>query len=130
MLVLSHAVRRFVPSASFGHVMHCHGARLTQGIYMGVLGGCGLVLAMTVGCLKPTMQSETIDVVRQPELVAHCTLKTEGTYTAVGENNALTLAKNAAADKGGNVLLITSITKRDAFTIEVHGRIYACARTP
>ena len=130
MPVLSPAVRRFMPSASFGHVMHCHGARLTQGISMGGLGGCGLVLAVTVGCLQPTMQSDTIDVVRQPALVAHCTLKTEGTYTAVGENNALTLAKNAAADKGGNVLLITSITKRDAFTTEVQGKIYACARTP
>jgi len=49
----------------------------------------------------------------------------------VGETNALTLAKNAAAEKGGNVILITSITntKRDAFTTEVHGRIYTCPRT-
>jgi len=93
-----------------------------------VLSGCGLLLAVTAGCLKPTLQSETIDVVHQPELVAHCTLQTEGTYTAVGESNALTLAKNAAAEKGGNVLLITSMTKRDAFTTEVHGRIYTCPR--
>jgi len=130
MPVLSPAVRRFMPSASFGHVLSWHGARLTQGLSMGVLGGCSLVLAVTVGCLQPTLQGATIDVVRQPALVAHCTLQTEGTYTAIGERNALTLAKNAAADKGGNVLLITSITKPEAFTTEVHGKIYACARTP
>jgi hypothetical protein len=109
MPMLSQAIGRVVPLAS--------------------LGGCCLMLAVTVGCLRPTMQSETINVVRQPELVAHCTLKMEGTYTAVGENNALTLAKNAAAEKGGNVLLLTSITKRDTFTTEVHGQIYACPRT-
>jgi len=128
MPVLPHAVRRSVSSAAFGHVMRHYGARLRQGIYTGVLSGCGLLLAVTAGCLKPSLQSETIDVVRQPELVAHCTLSTEGTYTAVGETNAITLAKNAAAEKGGNVLLITSMTKRDAFTTEVHGRIYTCPR--
>src|SRR5262245_4271843 len=105
------------------------GARLRRGIAIGVLVGCSLLLAVTVGCLKPTLQSETIDVVRQPELVAHCTLRTEGTYTAVGETNALTLAKNAAAEKGGNVLLVTSITKRDPFATDVRGMIYTCPRT-
>ena len=128
MPVLSPAVRRCVSPTSLGHVIYRHGARLRQGIYIGVLSGCGLLLAVTAGCLKPTLQSETIDVVHQPELVAHCTLQTEGTYTAVGESNALTLAKNAAAEKGGNVLLITSMTKRDAFTTEVHGRRYTCPR--
>jgi hypothetical protein len=129
MPMLSQAVRCFVSPVSFGRVIQPYGARLTQGIYMGLLGGCGLLLAVTVGCLKPTLQSDTIDVVRQPELVAHCTLITEGTYTAVGETNTLTLAKNATAENGGNVLLITSMTKRDTFTTEVHGWIYACPRT-
>jgi len=64
MPVLLHAVRRFVPSASFGPIMPRYGNRLAQGICMGVLGGCGRVLAVTVGCLTPTLQSETIDVVR------------------------------------------------------------------
>jgi len=93
-----------------------------------VLGVCSLLLALTGGCLKPSLQGEAIEVIHQPALVAHCTLKTEGTYTAVGEHNALTLAKNAAADKGGNVLLILAITKSASFTTEVHGKIYACPR--
>lgn len=118
MRVLSCALRCWRLPGSFGRLVR-----------VGVRGGCCLGLAVTVGCLPPTVQSDTIDVIRQPELVAHCTLKTAGTYTAVGETNALTLAKNAAAEKGGNVLLLTSITKRDAFTTEVHGQIYACSRT-
>ena len=75
---------------------------------------CGLGLTVTFGCLNPTAQSERIDVVSNPELVKYCTPKGEGRYTAVGEKNALTLAKNAAAERGGNVLLTVSIGKGDS----------------
>ena len=90
----------------------------------------GLVLTVTCGCLSPTAQSNRIDVVSNPELVKHCTLKSDGTYTAVGETNALALAKNAAAERGGNVLLTVSIRKSDSLTTEVHGKIYACEPKP
>ena len=130
MLVPPNVVRLFIQPAPPGHDLIRHGRPAKQRIYTGVLCGCGLVLAVTVGCLSPTVRSESVDVVRNPELVEHCTLKTDGTYAAIGENNALTLAKNAAADKGGNVLLIVSITKRDTLTTEVHGKIYACKYTP
>ena len=43
---------------------------------------------------------------------------------------ALTLAKNAAAERGGNVLLTVSISKGDNFTTEVYGKIYACSQKP
>lgn len=115
MPVRSHTLRRALPPLA----RHC---------VRGVLGGSCLLLAVSAGCLRPAERSDTIDVVRQPEVVAHCTLKTEGTYTAIGETNALTLAKNAAVDKGGNVLLIVSTTKRDPLTTEVHGKIYDCKR--
>src|SRR5437867_289105 len=84
---------------------------------------CGLVLTMTFGCLSPTAQSERIDVVSNPDLVKYCIPKGEGKYTAVGEKNALTLAKNAAAERGGNVLLTMSINKGDSLTTEVYGKI-------
>ena len=90
----------------------------------------GLVLTVTCGCLSPTAQSHRIDVVSNPELVKYCTLKGDGKYTAVGETNALTLAKNAAAERGGNVLLTVSINKSDSLTTEVHGKIYACEQKP
>ena len=77
---------------------------------------CGLGLTVTFGCLSPTAQGERIDVVSNPELVKYCTSKGEGKYTAVGEKNALTLAKNAAAERGGNVLLTVSINKGDSFS--------------
>lgn len=91
---------------------------------------CGLGLTMIYGCVSPTVQGERIDVVSNPELVKYCTPKGEGKYTAVGEKNALTLAKNAAAERGGNVLLTVSITKGDNFTTEVYGKIYACTPKP
>src|SRR4029453_19530097 len=88
------------------------------------LGGLGLMGPF--GCLSPTAQGERIDVVTNPELVKYCTPKGEGKYTAVGENNALTLAKNATVERGGNVLLTVSIHKSDSFTNEVYGKKYAC----
>jgi hypothetical protein len=91
---------------------------------------CGLGLTVAFGCLSPTVQSERIDVVSNPELVKNCTPKGEGKYTGVGEKNALTLAKNAAAERGGNVLLTVSISKGDNFTTEVYGKIYACSQKP
>jgi hypothetical protein len=91
---------------------------------------CGLVLTVTCGCLSPTAQGERIDMVSNPELVKYCTPKGEGKYTAVGEKNALTLAKNAAAERGGNVLLTISISKGNSFTTEVYGKIYACTQKP
>ena len=91
---------------------------------------CGLVLTATFGCLSPTKQSERIDVVSNPELVKHCIPKGEGKYTAVGEKNAMTLAKNATAERGGNVLLTVSINKGDSLTTEVYGKIYACPQKP
>ena len=91
---------------------------------------CGVGLIVTFGCLRPTAQSKRIDVVSNPELVKYCTPKGEGKYTAVGEKNALTLAKNAAAERGGNVLLTVSISKGNSFTTEVYGKIYACAHKP
>src|SRR5207244_13408604 len=84
----------------------------------------GLLLTMTFGCLSPTAQSARIDVVSNPELVKYCTPKGEGKYTAVGENNALTLAKNAAAERGGNVLLKISIHMSDRLYTEGNGNIY------
>lgn len=93
----------------------------------------GLVLLMfivTFGCVSPLAESERIDVVSNPELVKYCTLKNEGRYTAVGETNALNLAKNATVKNGGNVLLTVAITKSDSLTTEVHGKIYACAQKP
>jgi hypothetical protein len=90
----------------------------------------GLMLTLTCGCLSPTAQSKRIDVVTNPELVKYCTPKGEGKYTAIGENNALTLAKNAAVERGGNVLLTVSIHKGDSFTTEVYGKIYACEHKP
>lgn len=97
---------------------------------VGVLVSCSLVLALSFGCLSPTMQSERIDVVSNPELVKHCTLKSEGRYSALGEKNALTLAKNATVERGGNVLLTVAIHKSDPLTTEVHGKIYACGPKP
>jgi len=91
---------------------------------------CGLGLTVTFGCLSPTAQSARIDVVSNPELVKYCTPKGEGKYTAIGEKNALTLAKNAAAERGGNVLLTVSMNKGDNLTTEVHGQIYACPQKP
>ena len=99
-------------------------------MHVGVVVVCGLVLMMTFGCLSPTLQSARVDVVSNPELVKSCTLKSEGRYSAVGEKNALTLARNAAAERGGNVLLLMSINKTDALTTEVHGKIYACEHKP
>ena len=99
--------------------------RLQRLIALGSLG-----LMVTFGCLSPTAQGERIDVVSNPELVKYCTPKGEGKYTAVGEKNALTLAKNAAAERGGNVLLTVSISKGDSFTTEVYGKIYACTPKP
>lgn len=91
---------------------------------------CGLVLTVTCGCLSPTVQGERIDMVSNPELVKYCTPKGEGKYTAVGEKNALTLAKNAAAERGGNVFLTVSISKGDSFTTEVYGKIFVCPHKP
>ena len=91
---------------------------------------CGLVLTATFGCLSPTRQSERIDVVSNPELVKHCIPQGEGKYTAVGEKNAMTLAKNATAERGGNVLLTVSIHKGDSLTTEVYGKLYACPPKP
>jgi len=91
---------------------------------------CGLVLTVSCGCLSRTVQAERIDVVSNPELVKYCTPKGEGKYTAVGEKNALTLATNAAAEHGGNVLLLVSSTKGNNFTTEVYGKIYACTQKP
>ena len=91
---------------------------------------CGLVLTAIFGCLSPTRQSESVDVVSNPELVKHCIPKGEGKYTAVGEKNAMTLAKNATAERGGNVLLTVSITKGDSLTTEVYVKIYACPQRP
>jgi len=85
---------------------------------------------VTFGCLSPTLRSERVDVISNPELVKSCTLKSEGRYAAVGEKNALTLAKNAVAERGGNVLLLMSINKTDTLTTEVHGKIYACEPKP
>ena len=90
----------------------------------------GLLLTVTFGCVGSTTQSERIDVVTNPELVTHCTLKGEGKYTAVGEKNALTLAKNAAAERGGNVLLTVDIDKSSSLTTAVHGKFYACEQKP
>jgi hypothetical protein len=72
------------------------------------------------------MQGERVDVVTNPDLVRHCTLKSEGQYTALGEKNALTMAKNAAAERGGNVLLVTTIKKSESLTTEVQAKIYVC----
>jgi hypothetical protein len=91
---------------------------------------CGLVLTVSCGCVSSTAQGERIDVVSNPELVKYCMPKGEGKYTAVGEKNALTLAKNAAAERGGNVLLTVSIAKGDNFTTEIYGKIYACTPKP
>ena len=88
------------------------------------------MLTVTCGYLSPTAQGASIDVVSNPELVKYCTFQGEGKYTAVGEKNALTLAKNAAAERGGNVLLTVSISKGDSFTTEVYGKIYACEHKP
>ena len=65
---------------------------------------CSLGLTVTFGCLSPTAQSNRIDVVSNPELVKYCTLKGDGKYTAVGETNALTLAKNAATERWARAL--------------------------
>jgi hypothetical protein len=97
---------------------------------VGVIVVCSLGLMVIFGCLSPTLQSERIDVVSNPELVKYCTLKSEGRYSAVGEKNALTLAKNATAERGGNVLLTVAINKIDTLTTEVHGKIYACEHKP
>ena len=99
--------------------------RLQRAIALG-----SLMLTVTCGCLSLTAQGERIDVVNNPELVKYCTPKGEGTYTAVGEKNALTLAKNAAAERGGNVFLTVSISKGDSFTTAVYGRIYKCTSKP
>jgi len=90
----------------------------------------GLLLTMTFGCISPTTQSARIDVVSNPELVKYCTSKGEGKYTAVGQKNALTLAKNATAEHGGNVLLTVSINKSDTLTTAVQGKFYACEQKP
>lgn len=90
----------------------------------------GLLLTMTFGCISPTTQSVRIDVVSNPELVKYCTSKGEGKYTAIGEKNALTLAKNATAEHGGNVLLTVSINKSDTLTTAVQGKFYACEQKP
>ena len=95
-----------------------------------IMALCSLGLTVLFGCLSPTLQSERIDVVSNPELVKYCTPQGEGKYTAVGEKNALTLAKNAAAERGGNVLLTVSISKGDSFTTEVYGKIYTCPQKP
>lgn len=99
-------------------------------MHVGVIVVCGLVLLGTFGCLSSTLQSEKIDVVSNPELVKHCTFKGDVRYAAVGEKNALTLAKNRTAERGGNVLLTTSVNKGDALTTEVLGKIYACEPKP
>ena len=91
---------------------------------------CALVLTVTFGCLSLTAQGARIDVESNPELIKYCTLQGEGKYTAVGEKNALTLAKNAVAERGGNVLLTVSISKGDNFTTDVYGKIYACSQKP
>lgn len=90
-----------------------------------VLVSAGLLV--WAGCVSPSLRGERIDVVYNPDLVRHCTQKGEGKYTTLGETNALTLAKNATAERGGNVLLVVSINKGDALTTEVQGKIYACA---
>ncbi len=81
---------------------------------------------MLFGCVSPSMHSERIDVVYNPELVKNCTLKSEGRYTALGEKNALTMAKNATAERGGNVLLVVAINRADPVTTDVQGKIYTC----
>jgi hypothetical protein len=91
---------------------------------------CALVLTVTFGCLSLTAQGARIDVESNPELIKYCTLQGEGKYTAVGEKNALTLAKNAVAERGGNVLLTVSISKGDNFTTDVYGKIYTCSQKP
>lgn len=90
-----------------------------------LIAGAGLVLV--AGCVSPSLQSERLDVVYNPDLVQHCTLKGEGKYTTLGESNALTMAKNAAAERGSNVLLVLSIRKGEALTTEVQGKMYSCA---
>ena len=74
--------------------------------------------------------SDTVDVIQNPDLVKNCTLKSEGTYMALGEKNALTMAKNAAVKNGGNVILLLALDKSDSLTTAVNGKIYACARRP
>lgn len=90
-----------------------------------VMASAGLLVL--VGCVSPSLQSGRIDVVYNPDLVQHCTPKGEGKYTTLGETNALTMAKNATAERGGNVLLVVGITKGEALTTEVQGKMYACA---
>lgn len=95
-----------------------------------ILGACSLLLCVSLGCINPSLQGESIDVVHNPELVKQCTLKSEGTYTALGEKNAVTMAKNATAKNGGNVFLLVSTDKSDALTTSVNGKMYVCSRRP
>ncbi|MBM3224511.1 MAG: hypothetical protein FJZ47_12015 [Candidatus Tectomicrobia bacterium] len=99
-----------------------------RGMQMMGMGTLGLTLL--AGCVSPTVHSERVDVVHNPELLRSCTLKGEGKYTAVGEKNALTMARNATAERGGNVLLVLAINKGESLTTEVHGKLYACERRP
>ncbi len=94
------------------------------------LWGCSLLLGVSLGCVNPSLQSERVDVIQNPDLVKQCTLKSEGTYTALGEKNALTMAKNATVQKGGNVFLLTSLDRGDALTTAVSGKIYTCTHRP
>ena len=92
------------------------------------LVGCSLGLSVSLGCVSPSLHSEAVDVVRNADLVQQCTLKSEGTYTALGEKNALVLARNAVVKNGGNVFFLMSSDKSDTLTTTVNGKIYACKR--
>lgn len=100
------------------------------GLRLVILLGCSMALALPAGCLRETISSASIDTVYNPELVKDCTLKSTGSYEAIGEKNALTMARNAVAQKGGNVMLITTITRSDWLTTTVEARIYLCDRRP
>ncbi|MGE3537854.1 MAG: hypothetical protein AB7N91_10530 [Candidatus Tectimicrobiota bacterium] len=90
--------------------------------------GCSLGLCVSLGCVSSSLHSESVDVVQNPDLVKQCALRSEGTYTAVGETNALTLARNATVKNGGNVFLLMAVDKSETLTTAVKGKIYACQR--
>jgi hypothetical protein len=109
MQMLSTVVRRDVQRRAYGSMSAANRMHVTRGIRTGLILGCGLALSVTLGCLSPTIQSETVDVVRNPDLVKDCLLKSDGTYSAIGEKNTMTLARNAVVQNGGNVLLLLSV---------------------
>ncbi len=100
------------------------------GFRLMILLGGSVLLALLAGCLQEKIPSTSIDTVYNSELVRDCMLQSSGTYEAIGEKNALTMARNAVAQKGGNVLLITAITRSDWWTTRVEARIYLCDRRP